>query len=676
MTAPRPLPVLRAARFDDSPVATCLSNGVIGVTPGPNPLVPGKALVGGFVCSHPQYQFESLAPAPYPLGLDVSIQGRDLSSTDAVHIESQSLEMSCGELTTRMTLQAPGGVRISVEVVQFVSRTVPCLACQEVRFTADAAVEISLATRIDTEGIPGQVFTGATEPLTRGWYKEDLVDRCIGIATDRSRLGIATIVPRGADSRQAGHGKHVLALAPGKPGAFRVIAALVSAAYNEREPHLDAVRLARWGEMLGFDALRAENRDAWAALWKSRITIDGNAEDQQAVDVAFYYYHSCIHPSTRWGIPPFGLAHHDKYFGHIFWDMDMWMLIPALLAAPPAARAIVDYRARGLDAARKKAALFGYRGAQYPWEAGLDGSEVTPSCCPTGWAEQHVTPGVAIGAWEYQCAAGDEDSLRNVTWPILKAVAEWIESRGHFTDRGFEIGHMMGPDEGIGNLSNQTYFNLLSKMALDAAARCSGRLGQRAPASWKGIRDRMVIPREADIVLPYDPGTVEAYSLGNLPYLFLHGCPVSPAVFRATYLHEEEMRMARVARGGVPGSADAVGFTTPPWAVCAAFFGDRKKAAALFRDSWKSYWTEPYGMVREVPSHAYGGFVTNHGSLLQAALLGFTGLRIREGDWAAYPASLPEGWESILVERVWVRGRPMTLRATHRKKAVLRDAED
>jgi hypothetical protein len=428
--------------------------------------------------------------------------------------------------------------------------------------------------------------------------------------------------------KQAGLGSFRIGVAPGAHAVFHTLAAIVSAALDPEDPLLEAIRLARWGEMLGFDTLRAENRRAWGELWKSRIRIAGSPDDQRATDTAFYYYHSSVHPSTRGGIPPFGLAHHDKYFGHIFWDMDMWMLIPAILTAPHAARAIVDYRVRGLEAARRRAALFGYRGAQFPWEASLDGAEVTPSCCPTGWAEQHVTPGVAIGVWEYQQAAGDEESLRSVAWPILKNVAEWIESRGHLTDRGFEIGHMMGPDEGITNLSNQAYFNLLSRMALSAAAYCCRRLGRKPPSSWRRIRDLIVIPRDESIVLPYDPGSVSGYSLGNLQYLFLHGCPVAGGVFRSTYLHEETLRMARVESGGVPGSADAVGFTTPPWAVCAAFFGDRRKAAGLFLDSWKSYWTEPFGMTRECQAHGYGGFVTNHGSLLQSILLGFTGLRI------------------------------------------------
>jgi hypothetical protein len=698
MTEAPPVPVLSATRFDESHAPTCLSNGLIGITPGPNPLLQGGVLVSGFVYSHPPYGFENIAPAPYPLGLDLGFGGRRMrDAPDSVVVQGQALDMATGELVTRMTFQPSPDARFSIEVVQFVSRTVPCLACQEVRIGSDDEREIELMTSIDFGGIPGRVFTGDTDPYTRGWYEEDLVDRCLGFSTDRSRLGVATIVARRPGIVKRGPGRYVVAVSRDRPAVFRTIAALVSEPYGP-DPHLEAVRLARWGEMLGFETLREDNRQAWTALWKSRIRIVGSADDQRGIDAAFYYYHSSIHPSVRAGIPPFALVHHDRYFGHVFWDMDLWMLIPAILAAPDCARSILEYRVRGLEAARRKAALFGYRGVQFPWEASLDGWEVTPSCCPTGWAEQHVTPGVAIGAWECQLSCGDEESLRDAAWPILKAVAVWIESRGQFTDRGFEIGHVMGPDEGITDLSNQTYFNLLSKMALSAAIDCCRTLGLRPPVSWKRIRDSMVVPRDraTGAVLPFDlEGTVRVHdpvtrafeerdaasslgstSLGNLQYLFLHGCPVDERTFRATWLREEEIRMAALPDGPVPGGSRLPGFTTGPFAVCAAHFGERRKAAELFTAAWKPFWMEPFGMTRECQDHTWGGFVTNNGSLLQSVLLGFTGLRIGKGLEARYAASLPEGWQRIEVERVWSSGRATRLTAVQGRRTALAPSEE
>ncbi len=76
MTEAPAIPVLTATRFDREYAPTCLSNGLVGITPGPNPLVQGKVLVSGYVYSHPQLGFENIAPAPYPLGLDIAFRGR------------------------------------------------------------------------------------------------------------------------------------------------------------------------------------------------------------------------------------------------------------------------------------------------------------------------------------------------------------------------------------------------------------------------------------------------------------------------------------------------------------------------------------------------------------------------------------------------------------------------
>jgi protein-glucosylgalactosylhydroxylysine glucosidase len=76
-------------------------------------------------------------------------------------------------------------------------------------------------------------------------------------------------------------------------------------------------------------------------------------------------------------------------------------------------------------------------------------------------------------------------------------------------------------------------------------------------------------------------------------------------------------------------------------------------------------------MIREAPSQDHGCFLTNFDSLLQTVMLGFTGLRIRHDDWRAYPASLPEGWSRIEIDRLWIRGKPQHLVAEHGSPAQL-----
>ena len=689
------VPRLTCTDFNKKYVPTCLSNGVIGITPGPNPMVQGKVVVGGFVFSHPKFESENFALAPYPLGLDIKINDKSIrNNPDRVTIKSQTLDMETGELTTHLLFRPAAGLSVEIEIIQFVSRSVPCLACQEVRLVSNQDINCDIRTFIDYKGLNVKVYTGDTDALTRGWYDEDLIDQALGFKTDRSRLGIATVIIRRPDIKLIRSGLYKMKVKKGITSLFQMIAALVPDLYNP-DPHLEAIRLARWGEMLGFEKIREYNQQAWNDLWASRIKIDGNAQDQRALDVAFYYYHSNIHSSTRAGTPPFGLTQHDKYFGHNFWDTDLWLLLPAILTNPAAARTTVEYRHTGLEAARRKAELFGYRGAQYPWEAAVEGWEVTPSCCPTGWAQQHTTPGVAIGVWEYQLATGDEITLREYTWPVLKTIAEWVESRGVFTKRGFEMRHMMGPDEGITNVSNQTYFNLLSRMAVTAAIRCAQKLGYPAPPVWKKIVKQIYLPmdKRKKIIFPYDldstvrvhnekkrifeevpaAKSLRTYSLGNLHFLFIHDCPVEQTTFKNTYLHEEKIRSAREPEGGVPGSIRAPGFTSPPYAVCAAFFGERKKAAEFFRNTWEPHWLEPFGMTLEYRLQDYGSYITSFGSLLQSTLLGFTGLRIREGNWLAYPATLPAGWKKIEIDRIWIKGKAVKLSAVHGKKARLKE---
>src|SRR6266705_2970677 len=113
-----------------------LSNGLIGIRPGPNPLARAQTCVSGFVCAHTAHRVETLSPAPYPLETDARIRGISLlKHPDLVKIRRQTLDMSCGEFTTEMVFAPGNGTRLEMEVLQFASRSVPSLLCQEIRIT-------------------------------------------------------------------------------------------------------------------------------------------------------------------------------------------------------------------------------------------------------------------------------------------------------------------------------------------------------------------------------------------------------------------------------------------------------------------------------------------------------------------------------------------------------------
>ena len=652
-----------------------LSNGLIGIRPGPNPLAKALTCVSGFVFAHIPYGMESLSPAPYPLETDIGVRGtRLLKRPDLVKIERQNLDTSTGELTTRMVF-APGtgkDLRLVVEVLQFASRSVPSLLCQEIRVTPSTDVELEFEPAIDTAGIPGQIFRSEAPERTK-------IDLVAGITSGGGlgKLGAAVwiLTPDGSAERkepfltETGPTRpYTVKAQSGKSIRFQTIAAMVSDCYHP-EPDLEAIRLASWGSLLGFETLREQNRAAWAELWKARVKVSGDTDAQRVLDASFFYLHSSLHSSTRTGMPPFGLSQFAHYFGHSFWDTESWSLLPITLSAPATARSLLEFRLRGLDYAQRQAALYGYRGAQFPWEAAPSrGFETTPTFAGTGWGEQHATPDTALGFWEYQLATNDPDFLREGTWPILKSVAGWIESRGVHTDRGFEIQHIMGPDEGVPNISNVSYMNLACKMVMTAALRCSQMVGSTAPDSWKAIRDSLVLPidKARNIVLPYDnppDSSSPAYSRGQMDFLVVHDPPISVELLRNTHDFEEAQK-GRPTGALMPTSEFSIGFASAAVAASAAFLGEKRRAAEIFEGSWKPSWLEPFGMIREAPTQDYGCFLTNFGSFLQTAMFGFTGLRVNEGSWAKYPAALPAGWSKIEIDRIYMKGEAQRLVAT------------
>ena len=99
-------------------------------------------------------------------------------------------------------------------------------------------------------------------------------------------------------------------------------------------------------------------------------------------------------------------------------------------------------------------------------------------------------------------------------------------------------------------------------------------------------------------------------------------------------------------------------------AATSAFVGDTSRAARVFTQAWQQSLLKPFDMMREIPAQDFGCFLTDYGSLLQTAMLGFTGLRVREGAWNKYPTRLPNGWSRIEIDRIWVRGEPRRLVAS------------
>jgi hypothetical protein len=353
----------------------------------------------------------------------------------------------------------------------------------------------------------------------------------------------------------------------------------------------------------------------------------------------------------------------------VMWDIESFLLPPLLLTNPDAALAMLEYRSRCLEAARENARLNGRRGVQFPWESSPSrGEESAPGLGAAAAFEHHVTADVAKAFADYAHATGDDVFLATRAWPVLAGTAEWITSRAVETRRGWEIRRAMGIAERKEPADNAAFVNMSAAVALREASWCAERLGRSAPPQWQTVADGLVLPTDrSNVILDHDGYTrreEKASTPAALAGLFPLGYPVSEKVERATLRFYLDMADDYV---GSPMLSALLG----AWA---ARLGDRKLSSRLFEEGYAKFASERFNVVHEYRSDKFpeqpvsGPFMANLGGFLLSCLYGLTGLRVGPGEpstWCERPVVMPDLWDGVEVERIWVRGKPASLSAKH-----------
>ena len=252
----------------------------------------------------------------------------------------------------------------------------------------------------------------------------------------------------------------------------------------------------------GYAGLRAENDAAWAAMWDGRIDVRGDRTVATDVNASEFYLWSSTRDDVDWSVSPAGLSS-NGYDGHIFWDAETWMY-PSLLAQhPELAAAMEAYRLNRLSAAERHATATGSRGARFPWESALDGTEQIPppvSVNSEGLYEQHITADVALAQWQYFEATGDTQWLRAEGWPVISGAATFWASRAvRGAGSTYHLHHVTGPDEENPNVSDEAFTNVGARTTLEDAIAAARVLGEPVPASWPRIAAGLVVPVKAGI---------------------------------------------------------------------------------------------------------------------------------------------------------------------------------
>ncbi|XP_039732876.1 protein-glucosylgalactosylhydroxylysine glucosidase isoform X7 [Pteropus medius] len=398
------------------------------------------------------------------------------------------------------------------------------------------------------------------------------------------------------------------------------------------------------GEALQLQAERAlypAHAQAWAQLWAGcGLDVPGPLRLRQALRAALYYLLSALpQPGapghTCHGLSPGGLSNGSRdecYWGHVFWDQDLWMFPNVLVWHPEAARGLLEYRIRTLAGALDNARRLGYQGAKFAWESAGSGLEVCPedvygvqeihingavllafqlyysstqeSCPPTSSIQGSTTPCTPTSCSRTACALL---LLWPGTWASLSLAGGWrwpIRSRCPLTR------------------STASTLSLMGTSLQRLSPRRGGEAGRRCAPG---------VP----CPLLREPSHSQKKPGG------LRGCDVPPRP-----CHD---------------LADLMAVCPPPQSMFAVGWMELQepsRAWDLLERSFANI-TEPFKVWTE-NSDGSGAvnFLTGMGGFLQAALFGFTGFRIT-GAGVTFDPMCPAGVTGVSVSGISYQGNKL-----------------
>jgi trehalose/maltose hydrolase-like predicted phosphorylase len=429
----------------------------------------------------------------------------------------------------------------------------------------------------------------------------------------------------------------------GETYSFSIAGTSITSAHHS-DPLNEAERTTIFAKLEGRERLLQLHQQAWDALWKSDIIIDGDPQAQQDIHSMLYHLYSFVREGSALSPSPMGLSGLG-YNGHVFWDTELWMYPSILVLHPALAESMIEYRYRRLDAARRNAFSKGYKGAMYPWESADTGVEETPVWALSGPFEHHITACVAIAAWNYYCVTQDKTWLRDKGYPILSATADFWSSRVERNGPGhYDINNVVAADEWAENVNNNAFTNAAAKANLQYATEAAKILGLSPDTDWMLVANNIPILKMEDGVTKehasYHGEGIKQADVNLLSYPLKE--ITDPVQIKKDLAYYE----TRVPDEGTPAMTQAV-FTT-----LYARLGDREKAYHWFQDAYIPNLNPPFRVIAETKGGTNPYFATGAGGVIQSVLMGFGGLEITSKGIIQIKSVIPDKWKSLKITGV------------------------
>jgi trehalose/maltose hydrolase-like predicted phosphorylase len=400
------------------------------------------------------------------------------------------------------------------------------------------------------------------------------------------------------------------------------------------------------------------------------ISIEGPRADQDAIRSMIFYLYAlgrCRPPS------PFGWSN-KTYFGHAFWDADVWVLPAASFLLPEVARSIVEYR---LDLTQRGQYRKNYRrwatqdapeaginadhaaqAIMVPWESSISGLETVPG--PS--RKQHHVTGSVLWGLSFAEAFGHVDGRQQGAFKEFLAGAQefWRQRSVQRHDKKLEIRSVMSPDE-FHTGDNDLYTNLLAQWTLN-------------DRSWSTSKGEFVLPEDDTSFLTYEGDRVRHYKQAAAML----------AVYPLQYPKAEAQALKMLSRFSDKVTPNGPAMSESIHAAVEARFGDREAAYARWKRSWEPYCDHPLMLFSEKPLRDVSYFVTGAGGCLQAFLYGILGFRVddraqigslwslplKNGKVLSVRPNLPSAWKRVELKGVPLLGKVTDFSLTNEQVVV------
>jgi trehalose/maltose hydrolase-like predicted phosphorylase len=609
----------------------------------------------------------------------------------------RQLDLRRGVLLSDLSYRAHAGITITSDELRLVSLADRAVALQLLRFSLDRdGIDVALEANFAMAGM-------GMEPLQLD--RDVCAWRTEGSGTSVAMAGSATLradgkplIPeRSFSLRWIWRWRSVA-------GQVLEFDRLVTVARSDKladDPAPVAVDALARSRALGWRGVLAAHETAWQDRWcASNIIIEGDDEVQRALRFAVYHLTSAANPEDeRVSVGARGLTG-DAYFGHVFWDTEIYLLPFYIAIWPEAARAMLMYRFHTLQGAREKAARMGWKGALYAWESADTGEETTPERVVgaggetvdilTGTMEQHISADIAYAVWQYWQATGDDQFFINAGAEILLETARFWASRAVAeADGRRHIRHVIGPDEYHEDVDDNAFTNVMARWNIARAIEAIEMLRARWPDRAKALSKKLALGEEelsdwrdatVRIVTGLDlaTGLYEQFSgYHKLEPLDLslyadRKEPIDAVIGREHTRRSQVIKQADVValmallpdefpgamaesnfRYYEPRCAHGSSLSAGMHALVAARLGDADMARRHLRHAATAD-------LELDPNSAGGIRIAGLGGVWQAVVLGFAGLGLGGGAISVNPR-LPKEWRSMSFAVFW-RGRSVKIR--------------